>query len=146
MTQRTRERARTHTRTPSHKQTPTRNCFLLQSTVEIVVSVTVKSRISGMQTMRETNPNRRDAYSRKPVGGIFTHKRQFSRPHQSCHKQKSTAQMHTPGRTLRHISLFTTYFPTHSAFITRHVQLPHPVQNVRRTHMLAPTTSGSSSI
>ena len=57
--------------------------------------------------IRETNPNRRDAYSRKPVGGIFTHKRQFSRPHQSCHKQKSAAQTQTPSRTSRHISPHT---------------------------------------
>ena len=41
--QRTRRRARAHTRTPSHKQTPTRNRVLIQSTVEIVVGVTVKS-------------------------------------------------------------------------------------------------------
>jgi len=44
----------------------------------------------------------------------------------------------------------TTYFPTHSTFTTRihvyNIQLPHPVQNVRQTHMLAPTISGSSSI
>jgi len=51
--------------------------------------------------------NRRDAYSRKPVGGIFTHKRQFSRPHQSCHKQKSTAPTQTPGCTSRHTSPHT---------------------------------------
>ena len=43
--QRTRRRARAHTRTPSHKQTPTRNRVLIQSTVEIVVGVTVKSQV-----------------------------------------------------------------------------------------------------
>ena len=79
--QRTRGRARAHTRTPSHKQTPTRNRVLIQSTVEIVVGVTVKS------------------HSRC--------ENRAARPRQKLHKHQLTAQRQKPvptstTRTPRH--------------------------------------------
>ena len=98
--------------------------------------------------IRETNPDRRDPYSRKPVGGIFTQKRQFSRPHQSCHKQKSTTQTQTPGRTSRHISAHTAHsqraymyaicnYPTRFNMYAKHTCLPLRYQVHRQYDNLA---------
>ena len=98
--------------------------------------------------IRETNPNRRDACSRKPVGGIFTHKRQFSRPHQSCNKQKSAAQTQTPSRTSRHISPHTAHsqraymyaicnYPTRFNMYAKHTCLPLRYQVHRQYDNLA---------
>jgi len=255
--QRTRGRARAHTRTPSHKQTPTRNRVLIQSTVEIVVGVTVKSHSrcenraarprqklhkhldrtkakaspltfttrtpqhtlphavqsqraliistcnyptrftyshihtfthSHIHTHTHTNTHSHRDYSDysdssfdRKKGRVrdrgLAHKSDFRYADHAYSRNQSqstrcvfakTSRRHfhtqTPvlapasklqqtkvGRTNANAKPYiTTYFPTHSTFTTRihvyNIQLPHPVQNVRQTHMLAPTISGSSSI
>ena len=87
----------THTNTHTHTFTgttrTTRTHVLIERRVGFVIVAKRASRISGTQTMRI-----RENQSTKCV---------FAGPHQSCHKQKSTAQTQTLGRTSRHISPHT---------------------------------------